>query len=55
MTYSDALAVCRDEDAELASFTDRYQAAFIKTVLYNNRFDEMWHGLMVDDMVSYLV
>ena len=48
MTYEMAMETCHNETAQLASFADRYQEAFAKTVLYNNRLDSMWIGLTTD-------
>ncbi len=45
MTYAMAKQTCEAENSELASVTDRYQEAFVKTVLYNNRLESMWLGL----------
>ena len=50
MTFDDANATCQSENAELASLTDRYQEAFVKTTLYNNKLEAMWLGLRQDDV-----
>ena len=50
MTYIEAMAMCESENAQLASVADRYQEAFVQTVLYNNRLQSMWLGLMADEV-----
>ena len=50
MTYDMAMATCHNESAQLASFADRYQEAYAKTVLYNNRLQAMWIGLKADEV-----
>ncbi len=53
MTFLEAQVVCQGESAELASLSDHYQEAFVKTVLYNNGFDSMWLGMMDDQVRIY--
>ncbi|XP_072021157.1 lymphocyte antigen 75-like [Amphiura filiformis] len=49
MSYDMAMETCKNESAQLASVTDRYQEAFVQTVLYNNRLDSMWVGLATEE------
>ncbi len=52
MTYAMAMATCEAESAQLASITDKYQEAFVQTVLYNNKLTSMWIGLSTDEVCS---
>ena len=49
-TFADAVATCQSENAELASFSDRYQEALAQTVLYSNVLDSMWIGLAKNEV-----
>ena len=50
MTYTMAMETCQNETAELAFLADRFQEAFVQTVLYNNKLDSLWMGIMKDQV-----
>ncbi|XP_072020013.1 LOW QUALITY PROTEIN: uncharacterized protein [Amphiura filiformis] len=45
MTYTQARQYCVDDATELAFFADKYEQAFVQTVMYNNEVEGLWLGM----------
>ena len=55
MTFSEAEAACAADEAELVSFSDKYEQAFAQTVLYSNDVSSMWMGMSQDEVSTAVV
>ena len=50
MTYADAERYCQQDATELASFSDKYEQAFVQTTMYANGVEGVWLGMTKEEV-----